>query len=208
MQITHEEAIQLIQYRADQALKNDQQKILGEHLKDCAQCRAYAHQQTDMEIVLKNIMRKQWSQRPAPLSIANLLIAKNVWKNKSTILITRTALISVVFTAFVFIGMQFTFSGKSTEQIVPGMGPIPTPSTQSTATSRSKLNCQEVQYRVQENDTLDSIANHYATSKETIMFLNKLSTETLHPSMEIMVPSCDSTPTSTTNPPTFTITPG
>ena len=67
MQITHEEAIQLIQYGTDKTLRSNEEKILKEHLKDCAQCRAYAHQLRDMENVLQNIMRKQWSLRPAPL---------------------------------------------------------------------------------------------------------------------------------------------
>ena len=208
MQITHEEAIQLIQYGADKTLRSNEEKILKEHLKDCAQCRAYAHQLRDMEDVLQNIMHKKWHMRPAPLSIANLISAKNVWKNKSTILVTRTALISIAFTAFVFIGMQFTFSGKSGKQFIPGMLPVPTPSTQYTATLSSELNCKEVQYRVQESDTLDSIANQHGTSKEIIMSLNKLSTEAIYPAMELTVPSCNSTPTSTTYPPTFTITPG
>ena len=208
MQITHEEAIRLIQYGADKALRNNEEKILKEHLKDCTQCRAYAHQQTEMEIVLKNIMRKQWSLRPAPLSITDLISAKKVWKNKSTILITRTALISIAFTAFVFIGMQFTFSDKAGGQSAPSILPVPTPSTQYTATSNLTLNCKEAWYKVQENDTLDSIANQYGTSKEIIMSLNKLSTEAIHPAMELIVPSCHLTPTSTTYPPTFTITPG
>ena len=207
MQITHEEAIQLIQYTADKAVPSVKEKLLHEHLQGCTQCNAYARQFKDMENVLQTVMRKQWSQRPAPLSLSALKAKKDSQKNRSALLVTRTALIGMAICTFIFIGWQVTLTTNPKNAIFPGMLPVPTPSTQFTATNTLALHCQQILYKVQEHDTLESIANQYATSKEAIMNLNDLNTEIIQRDMELLVPICKSTPTSTIYPPTFTITP-
>ena len=207
MQITHEEAIQLIQYTADKAVPGTKEKLLHEHLKDCAQCIAYAGQFRDMENVLQTVMRKQWDQCPAPLSLSTLKEKKDSRKNKSTLLVTRTAFIGMAVCTFIFIGWQVTLTLNPKNAIFPGMLPVPTPSTQYTATNTQTLNCQQIIYKVHEYDTLESIASQYATSKEAIINLNNLNTETIQRDMELLIPICKSTPTSTIYPPTFTITP-
>ena len=208
MQISHAEAMQLIQFQADHALHGDKQKILTEHLATCAECRAYAQQLNQLENILKNVMSKQWSLHPAPLSVAALMGNKNGKKYSSTLLITRTALISVALLTFVIIGWQFT--GVNT-RLVSGtqfsMLPIPTPSTQITATSLLFSHCVQIHYHVQKNDTLESIATHFATSKEILMILNNMSSEDIQLNKELLVPVCNTTPTNTLPPPTFTITP-
>ena len=207
MQITHEEAIQLIQYAADKAVPNAKEKLLHEHLQDCAQCSAYAGQFKNMENVLQTVMRKQWRQRPAPLSLNTLKAKKDLQKKRSAILVTRTAFIGMAVCTFIFIGWQVTLTTNPKHAMFPGMLPIPTPSTQYTATNTLALNCRQVLYKVQDYDTLESIASQYATSKEAIMNLNNLNTENIQRDMELFVPICKSTPTSTIYPPTFTITP-
>lgn len=207
MQITHEEAIQLIQYTADKAAPSDKEKLLHKHLKGCAQCNAYARQFKDMENVLQTVMRKQWSQRPAPLTLGDLKAKKDSRKNKSALLVTRTAFIGMAVCTFIFIGWQVTLTTNPQNAIFPGSVPIPTPSTQFTATNALTLNCQQILYKVQEYDTLESIAGQYATSKEAILKLNNLNAENIQRDMELLVPLCKSTPTSTIYPPTFTITP-
>ena len=207
MQITHDEAIQLIQYDADKVLHGNQEKALEEHLKDCAQCRTYASQLTEMENVLQRVMHKQWSQRPAPLSINALKVTMSSRKNKSILLVTRTVFVSMALFIFIFIGWQVTITNNPRSTAFPGMLPAPTPSMQYTATTSLSVNCRNILYKVQENDTLESIANQHAITKEIIKDLNNLNTETIKSGMELLIPICDSTPTSTIFPPTFTITP-
>jgi hypothetical protein len=72
MQLTHKEAIQLIQHTGDDAAYDINEKLLHEHLKNCAQCSAYAHEFKEMENVLQRVMQKHWNQRPAPFSISSL----------------------------------------------------------------------------------------------------------------------------------------
>jgi LysM repeat protein len=208
MQISHAEAMQLMEFQTDHTLHGDKENILNEHLKGCAECRAYAQQSNQLEKILKSVMHKQWDLRPAPLSVAVLLGNKFRKKASSAILLTRTALVSIAFMAFIVIGWQFTTSNSTTVygtqyEILPN----PTPSTPITATTFSTKNCTQIHYQVQENETLDSIASHFTTSKETIMNLNNLTSEAIQPNTELVVPICDTTPTSTLNPPTFTITP-
>jgi LysM domain-containing protein len=207
-QISHAEAIQLIQFRADDILDGDKDRILSEHLKDCVECRSYAEQLNKMEDVLKSVMLKQWNARPAPLSMATLMGNKIGKKSSNTILLTRTAMISVAFLAFLIIGWQFTATNsESTHATQFEMLPVPTPSIQITPTRFLSANCRQIPYQVHEHDTLESIAAHFAISKETLMTLNNLTSEVIQPYTELLVPICDTTPTSTLNPPTLTITP-
>ena len=208
MQISHAEAMQLIEFQADHALHGDKENILNEHLKGCVECRAYAQQSNQLDKILKSVMHKQWDIRPTPLFLAVLMGNKIGKKSSSALLLTRTALISIAFMAFIVIGWQFTSASSTTVygtqfEVLPN----PTPSTSITATTFSSKNCTQIHYQVQENETLDSIASHFATSKEAIMALNSLTVETIQPSKELLIPICDTTPTSTLHPPTFTITP-
>ena len=153
-------------------------------------------------------MYRQWDARPAPLSI-RALIGNNIGKKySSTLLITRTALISVALSALAIIGWQFTDTNtRSASETQFVMLPIPTPSTQITATSLLSSQCVQIHYHVQKNDTLEGIATHFATSKETLMKLNNMFSESVQPNSELFVPVCNTTPTNTLPPPTFTITP-
>ena len=207
MQITHEEAIQLIELNADKALHTNKEKLLAEHLKDCMQCLSYAHQLSETENVLQHVMRKQWNQRPAPLSTDALKAKKESRKNRSALLVTRTAFISIAFFALIFIGWQVAATNNPRNRIYAGIMPAPTPSMQYTVTTSLSLDCRNILYKVRENETLASIANQHAVSKEIIMNLNNMNTEAIKPSMELLIPICNSTPTSTIRTPTFTITP-
>jgi len=208
MQITHAEAMQLIELLADHDLHGEKQKILSEHLTACTECRAYAQQMYQLKNILKNVMHRQWDLRPTPLSITNL-VGNNIGKKySSALLITRTALISVVLLAFVIVGWQFTYANtRSVSETQFVMLSIPTPSTQITATSLLSIHCVQIHYHVQKNDTLEGIATHFATSKEALIKLNNISSESIRPNSELLVPVCDTTPTNTLPPPTFTITP-
>ena len=208
MQISHAEAIQLIEFQTDHVLYGNKEKFLKEHLKECAECRTYAQQLNQMENILKYVMRKQWDLRPAPLSVPDLMEKKIGKKYLNALLITRTALISVALLAFVIIGWQFTDANtRSISGTQFAMLPIPTPSTQITATSLLSSHCVQIHYHVQQHDTLESIASHFLTSKETLIKLNNLASEVIQPNAELQVLVCDTTPTSTLYAPTFTITP-
>jgi len=87
-----------------------------------------------------------------------------------------------------------------------GAFPVPTPSTQLTSTKITMQDCQEVRYKVREGDTLESIAYQFSASKEMIMARNRMETEAIDISTELIVPLCSSTPTGTIYPPTSTIT--
>ena len=208
MRISHAEAIQLIEFQADHILRGDKQTFLNEHIATCAECQTYAQRLNQVENVLQSVMRKQWDRRPAPLSITGLIKNKLDRKSSNTILITRTALISLALMVFVMAGWQFTSTNtRSTSGTQFALLAIPTPSKQLTATNFSAVHCTQIRYQVQKNDSLDSIALKFATSKEKLITLNNLSSENIQLNVELLVPVCDTTPTSTVHPPTFTITP-
>ena len=209
MQITHEEAQKLIQYNADQALDSQQKAALFAHLNDCTECSTYACDIKDVETLLLSGMRRQWGLQPAPLSL-NSLTPKGrpkIQLSISLLLATRMAIISMVCLALVFTAWQFTLSGRQTSGPRPAyILPVPTPSTWPTSTKITLQHCKSILYNVQANDTIESIADQFSTSKAEIMAINSMKTETVDASMKLMIPICNSTPTSTVRPGTRTTT--
>ncbi len=207
MQVTHEEVRKLIQLNADHALHPQEKNILVAHLEGCPECRAYAEEIKEVENILVPLMKKQWNLQPAPLSSSVINIKGNSKIQTSLILATRTAAIGIVFLAFIFSAWQFTRSGKQLpSQLTINIPMVPTPSAQSTTTRISSQTCAGILYVVQENDTLESIAQRFAVSKEEIMASNNIRTERIHVFMKLMIPVCDFTPTGTVNPTLFSTT--
>jgi predicted anti-sigma-YlaC factor YlaD len=207
MQITHEEARHLIQFKMDRSLKPQEINTLQTHLTDCGECRTFAEELKEMENLLAPIMKSQWMLQPVPLSIAAITKKRSFKLASSVILTTRTALISLAFAAFVFGAWQFAFANSESSTPMPvGALPVPTPSSQSTSTKISFSDCQGVVYRVQKNDTLSSIASQFSTAIDKIMAVNHMSSEIVTAGMELLIPICNSTPTGTVHPSTVTIT--
>lgn len=205
MQITHEEARQLIQFKTDGHLNSTNDESLNAHLKQCRDCQHYLETLQDAESTLRQTMRKQWNLNPLPLSIATVQAKSNPYSIANIFVTTRTAFIGAAFVMFAFLAWQSmsTMTSPTPSSSVPM---IPTPSTY-TATNTLQSGCRDITYAVQSGDTLDIIAAHFSVTKEAILTANHLSDETLRSTRELIIPLCDLTPTSTILPPTFTITP-
>ena len=201
MQITHEEAHRLIQLGADKPLDSQKRLVLAAHLKDCEACRDYAQGIQEVESILIPIMKKQWKRTPITLSIGVLTAKTNSRTIPNSILVTRSAIVVVVFAAFFFSAWQFVISGNQTSNPLPaGILPVPTPSVSSTQTRDTIQSCKQIYYTVQEDDTLTSIADQFSTSAEQIMVANHLRLEILNRGMELIIPNCNFTPTGTIHP--------
>ncbi|MGB8981711.1 MAG: LysM peptidoglycan-binding domain-containing protein [Anaerolineales bacterium] len=205
MSITHEEAHRLIQFDTDNSLNAAQKITLSAHLDDCLVCRSYSEDIRELESILLPAMRKHWNLQPLPFSTA-VLGTKKVPKVQANLLLaTRRVAVVAVLMAFVFAAWQFTLANIQTASHLPlAVPPVPTPSTESTHTKI--VNCTEIFYKVQEGDTLESIASQFSASKTEIMSRNQMQTETIHPGMELTVPLCKLTPTGTLSPTLLTNT--
>jgi hypothetical protein len=201
MQLTHEEAHRLIQFNLDDALDLQGKTMLSAHLKDCIECRIYAEEIREVGSILVPVMKRHWNLQPIPFSISALNVKRNPKIQTSTMLATRTAVIGVVVLMFIFSVWQFAISGRGSSAPLPvRVLPVPTPSTQSTSTKIMFQNCDGIRYTVQENDTIESIAYQFLTSKEDLMAANNIRTETVSTGMELIVPICNFTPTGTIHP--------
>ena len=208
MQITHEEAHRLIQFKIDNSLTALNDKLLTNHLRDCAACQHYYISLRETESVLRTTLTKQWKVHPLPLQLDVLYERASLTPVTDILLSTRKALIGVAVLMFAFITWQTLNNGSSYTQNIPGTLPmIPTPATQYTATNPLQNDCKNIRYVVQPGDSLESIAQHFSTSKESIMAANGISMEGIQLAKELIIRPCESTPTSTTHPPAFTITP-
>ena len=205
MQITHLEAQRLIQYDLDRALDSEKQSILFAHLQVCDVCRSYADGMLTIENSLRHVMNKEWKHRPLPLSI-DMIKSK---KSTHYVIQFRTALVSVLVAVFSFFIWQMTATlPDSSGQITSNILPVPTPSIQLSTASIVAPKCSKWSlHKVDDLDTLESIAFQYSVSIEAIMTFNNMTSDEIYESMELKIPQCDVTPTVTAHMPTRTLTP-
>src|SRR5678815_1003855 len=127
MQITHTQAQKLIQFDLDGALKPEEKNILQIHLKDCMECRTFVEELKGVEHLLVPAMIRHWAVQPAPLLIEDLTNKRELQLPAGMVLATRTALISIVFAAFVLSAWHISHLGNQTANPKPVSGlPIPT----------------------------------------------------------------------------------
>ena len=208
MQITHAEAHQLIQLNLDRALNIEKQRLLSTHLQECKTCRAYADGMFNVELMLRQMMNKQWNQTPLPLSPDSLRPQTIIQKGANSLFGLRAALAGMVLVAFAFfIGQLITTVDHSSGQIPSSVLPVPIPSNQFSTASLESPQCEWSLHKVETFDTLESIAFQYSVSKEEIMTFNNMASELVYESMELKIPQCNVTPTMTARIPTTTLTP-
>jgi LysM repeat protein len=209
MQLTHEQAREMIQFQADAALGADRQRILKTHLDVCEACRAYSDSLKRTETILRQAMTRRWSLRAAPLKLETIRGESIFKSSQRDQLATRLAMIASAVLIFVVVSLGFANgTNPGADSQTPLDVPlIPTPSLQPTSTRvETAQSCGHLQYIIQANDTLENIANRFSISKAALMGANKLKSETILPGAEIIIPQCNSTPTGTVRPPTFTST--
>ena len=86
---------------------------------------------------------------------------------------------------------------ESQQLLIPQPTPTPTalPTSTLSAADATEQACEKVNYEVQENDTLSSIANSYNVPMAVIQEYNGLSSETVFSGMPLIIPLCERFPT-------------
>jgi LysM repeat protein len=209
MELTHAQVREMIQFDADFSLSADSLRILKSHLASCDACRTYSDSIHTMEGHLRHAMTKRWNLRPAPLALDAIKSKSFSNSTQLTQLATRLTLVATVALMVVVTALGITNAAKENERdqaplVVPL---IPTPSLQTTVTLANTVqSCDWIRYEVQPKDTLADIAEQFSIAKDELMEANKLGSETVIAGSELTIPLCNSTPTSTVHPPTFTTT--
>jgi len=205
MQITHQEAHHLIQFRADQALSATKKEILSSHLKECVECAEYANEIQETEATLRTTLRKHWNVHPLPLQVKDVKVKIIPNRNPLDLLATRSALVGMTMIFFFFVIWQFTSANNSFQNPMTVAVPVmPTPSLPLTSTRDTFDHCQMILYEVRQDDTLESIASRFSISENAIRDLNNLQSATATLPEKLNIPVCELTPTGTTHPPTST----
>lgn len=208
MSISHEEAHKLIQFKADGGLSPGPQAKLVAHLNECEDCRAYSIRLASIASILKTTLHKQWNKTSLPLPMDAIYGKTNSRWSTAAILTMRKTLIGAAFMFFAFMAWHSMVPRVTSQQYPSGTLPlIPTPSIQYSVTNTSQNECQNIIYRLQDGDTLEGIAKRFSVQAEAILLVNNMTSTTLTSIQEIVIPVCETTPTSTTYPPTFTSTP-
>lgn len=207
MQITHQEARHLIQFRADRTLSTNEKELLNIHLKDCFECRGYVNEIQETETTLRTVLRKHLNVYFLPLQV-KAIWAESVTNQRVSYLTTRSAMIGATLLLFIFAFWQFTTTNSNSSiPMTVGVPAIPTPSLILTSTQNDFANCQLIHYNVQQGDTLESLARQFSASEETIRDFNQLQVNVATLPAKLTIPVCRLTPTGTTHPPLFTDTP-
>lgn len=205
MQITHQEARQLIQWRADQPLDASKREMLNLHLKGCTVCAEYANEIQETEAALRIALHKQWGVRLLPLEVMDIKVKITLNSRPVDYMATRSALLGMAVLVFFFVFWQFSSTNNGLRNSATiGVPVIPTPSLPLTSTQNNFDNCPMVQYEVQQNDTVESLAHRFLVSEQLIRDSNNLPADVDRLPSLLIIPVCELTPTGTTNPPTST----
>lgn len=208
MTITHHEARQLIQFKADRPLSTHDRSLLDAHLELCQECNIYSSQIKSMEVDLRTALKRQWDAKPLPFHVTDLYKRKG-GPSSNTSVPTRKLLVGITTLLFAFTIWQFALTGTTAGSLLvvdASPNPLPAQST-GTTTQNGQLTCDQLAYRVQAGDTLANLAERFSTSAEAISNLNSLETQQIKPASEILIPLCTLTPTSTQHLPSPTLTP-
>jgi LysM repeat protein len=200
MTITHEEAHKLIQFKADNALKESDKNLLDAHLSSCIDCKSYEASISELESILRPLMQRKWNQHPLPLSKGKTASSGSKKIQANIFLATRIVAMGVICITFLFNIWQSTQpGGKGTLSPSADIPLIPTPSLQSTQTMMTSQKCESIQYIVQNHDTLESIANQFSIPVESLKKANNLMMEKINASTSLSIPVCNPTPAGTPN---------
>ena len=210
---THQKARLLLRAAADQMLNQEEKTALDLHLAECKECRAYANNLSTLETSLRRAFHTNWDNQQPNLNLQKIITpapAKLLWDNffgqtgalgKATIV---AALVLGYFVIANLFGIQSPIAGNETATTLPTPNKFasvyatsPTPSAQFSLTGSTSQVCETTSYRVQENDTLESIAFQYEITQESILVYNQLISNTVFTGMELVIPLCNSTPSRT-----------
>ena len=198
MSITHEEARRLLQFEADEALKEIEKNLLEAHLGFCRECQSYESSLNELESTLRPLFRRKWNQSPLPYSRTRTVTGISKKHLQSIFFATRIAAMGLICIVFLINFWQFTRSGgQGSIQPSANIPLIPTPSLQSTQTEMTDPKCESIIYMVQQEDTIASIAAQFSVSPQEIKNANQLQSETLMKSMSLSIPVCETTPSGT-----------
>lgn len=210
MQITHQEAHRLIQFRADGGLKAQQRNLLASHLQECANCQHYADSLESMETMLRPMLQRNWKRDPLPFPVALLTAKREQRISDRIVAVTRIAAFAVVFLGFFFSAWNFSVSSRHTPTpFLQGIPVIPTPFTSASmaATETDLGNCTMTSYVVEKHDTLAGIAHRFSASTEQILQINSIKNETVVVGQSLNIPVCPSPAANPTASQTITFTP-
>jgi hypothetical protein len=206
MQITHEKARHLIQFALDGRIDLRQKQLLDSHLAACTNCKQYADSLQDLEYLLRPLLQRQWDRQPVPLSTSVITSKAFSHTLDRMLLATRIAAVGLVFAVFLFSAWQLTFSkppfSSPAAASVPQI-PIPSTSTELALVTQTQT-CEPTVYIVREKDSLAMLADRFDSSKEEIMAANHLKTDAVRTGMQLLIPTCQSTPTANISTTTFT----
>jgi hypothetical protein len=208
MTINHEEARRLIQFKADEALREVDNNLLEAHLRSCPDCQSYKASIDGLESFLRPLMQRKWNQYPLPLPTKKAVSQRYANFKQTIFFATRILAMGLICIGFIFNIWQYTkASGQKSSPPAAAIPLIPTPSLQSTRAEPTDQKCASILYTVQTNDTLESIADQFSVPAEKIRHANNLKTETLNSSMKLSIPICEPTPSGTPNMVRTTFTP-
>lgn len=208
--ISHIQARALLDLAADLSLPPDERDSLDGHLSACDECRRYAGELAEVEGVLRHSLASNLKVQKAQVSVGEILRQVRPYGAVQTALRFASRFAAAPILTLVLLAVALTLGlpqltgGVSTQTLTATALLAPTPSAQTTSTRLTQTGCESLRYRVQEGDTLDSIAQAFSISREVLAVHNGLNTAELP--AELFIPLCRATPLVGSQTPASTIT--
>jgi len=198
--LSHQQAQKFIHASVDSSLGPSEKAALETHLRDCAECRSFALEFTQVESALRQAMRRRWNVSMRPIHLERILGWQNMSPFRRALSIAAAPVMAALL-VFAILLTRGSFSSGSAQTASVIVTNIPTPSAQLTQANTATNGCESIDYTVKDGDTVESISAAFSVSKDAIVRFNDLHSERLTPSSVLIIPLCErqftSTPTTT-----------
>lgn len=211
-EIAHQKFQSLLQIAADQSLRQEEQRMLDQHLAECAECRKYAQGLDQLQDGLRRVMQQQWNVRSGLVSaeIIKTRSVRRIPQNHFAAAFGKFAFIPMLaLTIFMVMTIKMSNAQKNTPGLnmtmsgTPSMALlVPKPPASITISKMHTQTCKQVMYAAQENETISGIAIKYGVPRESIVTYNGLTGDTLDAPLMLIIPICERTPLENTTTPT------
>lgn len=212
MTLTHDQAHFYLQHQLDASLAAQSLEELASHLAGCAECRAYASQLQTLHQTLGPALEKRWQASGVRTSVKAVLAQTNRFRQTQNFTPrlawgAMTLMVGLILFGVIYSSLGTTGGSLQTSPMPPIQTPLPRESSALTIAPATATNyCTEINYVVQEGDTLPGIAQQFGISEQDLRAYNPLAAPTPQAGSTLRIPACAPTP-NLSHTPTFTMTP-
>ena len=195
MELSHQQAIAMIQARADGLLNQNEQTALDNHLVECVECKFEAERLMNLERQLKTELQRRWPEKHASHNQINSLIQNINNQRRLHPMKSFSKYLSVLswvggVTMLLLVLTWGIYSLRPIKTNAPSGIATKDNSVEQTKPTGLNPDCKMEVYTVKAGDTLNQIADRFGTKPEKIRFTIGERPEKLSVGLELLIEVC------------------